>query len=197
MTVRPCCRSDGASGAECRVGRAAAPLVCCCSLGLLGVMLGRERRALLSPPKVFSLATGDCPSLSFSGMDSRECIDDIERRALPTVGETLRWGPGLLPPSGLASADEPGLGGGGEEQPSTILPVVAGSEGLLGEGLVGASMPLRGIGGENATSLDVKSAPGRAHALASVGAAGDACSGNTCLRGSGEAGGVLRLSASA
>lgn len=120
----------------------------------------------------------------------------MEWRAFPTVGETLRWELWLLPPSGFTSTDELILGGGGEEQPSASFPVVEGSEVLPGGGLVGGSIPLRVIGGENATNFDVKSVVGRAKTLVSEGAAGGVCSGNTCLNGTGEEGGVLRLSAS-
>lgn len=147
------------SGAEWRVGRVAVPLVCCCSFGLLGVLLGlvlgSVRLGLQLPSRVFSLATGDCPSLSFSGIDSRECIDDMEWRAFPTVGETLRWEPGLLPPSGFTSAGVLSLGGGGEEQPSTSFAGGEDAVALPEEGLVGGSISLRVVGGENVANFDV------------------------------------------
>lgn len=112
------------------------------------------------------------------------------------MGEALRWKPGLLPSSGFNSTDGISLGGDGEEQPNPIFRVVEESEVLLREGVVDGSIPLRVIGGESA-NFDVVSVVGRAQALVSSLASGDACSGNKYLNGRGEEGGVLKQSASA
>lgn len=79
----------------------------------------------------------------------------MERRAFPTVGEALRWGPGLLPPSGFTSGVVLSLGGGGEEQPSTSFPGGVDATALPEEGFVGGSISLRVIGGENVANFDV------------------------------------------
>lgn len=55
-----------------------------------------------------------CPSLSFSGIDSKECIDATECRDLPAVGETL-LGVNLLPDSAFTSQGKLLFGGGGGE----------------------------------------------------------------------------------
>lgn len=69
-----------------------------------------------------------------------------------------------------------------------------GCELLFWDEIVAGSIPLRVIGGENATSFDVKSVGARIGRLTSADPTRGTCSGSLFLNGTGEDGGVLRLS---